>query len=171
MLWQKSTAIKWLLMTYYFAHGVKYPWGTLDLFQSTSEILPLAVYRGQHRDLQLVNVQTGREFGTLSLTGTSSSHLFSWGSGNYMEEESERLWDPEVMEDNRKWMSFRHKTDTHINSQRWLKHAQDVHRCTSEGIPVLRWDVKAGSMPNQEGIANWHLLAEETSVLSKGVSG
>jgi hypothetical protein len=78
-------------MTYYFAHGVKYPWGTLDLFQSTSEILPLAVYRGQHRDLQLVNVQTGREFGTLSLTGTSSSYLSSWGSGNYVEEESERL--------------------------------------------------------------------------------
>ena len=41
--------------------------GYPSLVQSTSEMLSLAVDRNQHRDLQLVNVQTGREFGTLSL--------------------------------------------------------------------------------------------------------
>lgn len=69
----------------------------------------------------------------------SSSNPVPQVLGKYLEEEEERLQDPEGVEHITETVPFRRKrTGTHMNSKRMQQHKEDPHMSKLYGFPVLR---------------------------------
>jgi hypothetical protein len=69
----------------------------------------------------------------------SSSYIFPQGSGSFIEEEVERLYESEGNDATKKMVSSRYtRSEAHINSQSWWQHADDLHMSKPYRVLVLK---------------------------------
>lgn len=93
-------------------------------------------------------------------------------SGNYGEQEVERVWESGWMHDSKETMSSPHsKIDAHTNSE--TVAAPNPRACAgSNQMGTQHWEEKWAwaPNPNQQTICNWYLLAMGKFIFSSGIS-
>lgn len=138
------------------------------LAQPSSEKVRHAVHR---KNTETHNRTLCREWATLKqsvLNGMSSSTPSSLGAqGN------ERFYKPEMIVDSQETVSSRQhiRTDTQMNQQKLWQHVQGLHIQARQVPSTERGKKTQSPILNQEAIANWQLLAEETYFFHWSLTG
>lgn len=108
----------------------------------------------------------GRGNHTQFLDSVSPLGPSPWGSGNSVEEDAGRLWEPVGMEDTEETVLPRHNgTKAHENLKRLGQCTQGLHRSKPFGILAVRWKMDTAPTRKPKPIFNWQLLIKEENFL------